>query len=182
MRSDPVQSEIRTNRRPEDSERDRWLLIEARRMYDRILLPTDASAGMDRAVEHAIEAAKRYEATVHVLYVVDTDAYGSYSGDEYVHEFEGLESALEQAGEEAIEEVVSAAEAEGVETVSAIRHGVPHEEILAYADEADVELTVIGSKNRPGEYRRLLGSVAERVARMSERPVTVVKTPVEEEA
>jgi len=38
---------------------------------------------------------------------------------------------------------------------------------------------VIGSKDRSGEYRRLLGSAAERVARMSERPVTVVKTPVE---
>jgi nucleotide-binding universal stress UspA family protein len=150
-------------------------------MYDRILLPTDASAGMDQAIEHAIDAAERYDATIHILYIVDTDTYGSYSGDEYVHEFEGLESALEQAGEEAIEEVVSAADAAGIETESIIRHGVPHEEILAYADEADVDLTVIGSKNRPGEYRRLLGSVAERVARMSERPVSVVKTPVEVE-
>lgn len=150
-------------------------------MYDRILLPTDASAGMDQAIEHAIDAAERYGATIHILYIVDTDTYGSYSGDEYVHEFEGLESALEQAGEEAIEEVVSAADAAGIETKSIIRHGIPHEEILAYADEADVDLTVIGSKNRPGEYRRLLGSVAERVARMSERPVSVVKTPVEVE-
>jgi len=38
---------------------------------------------------------------------------------------------------------------------------------------------VIGSKNRPGEYRRLLGSVAERVVHMAEHPVTVVKTPIE---
>jgi nucleotide-binding universal stress UspA family protein len=148
-------------------------------MYDRILLPTDASAGMDRAIEHAIDAADRYDATLHLLYVVDTDTYSSYSGDEYVHEFEGLESALEQAGEEAIEEIVEQADAAGVETTTTIRHGVPHEEILACAEEANVDLTVIGSKNRPGEYRRLLGSVAERVARMSERPVTVVKTPVD---
>ncbi|CCQ35570.1 UspA domain protein [Natronomonas moolapensis 8.8.11] len=149
-------------------------------MYDSVLLPTDASAGMDKAVEHAIDAAKQYGAPLHVLYVVDTDTYASYSGDEYVHEFEGLESALEQAGEEAIEEVVATADAEGVETESVVRHGVPHEEILTYADEADVGLTVIGSKNRSGEYRRLLGSVADRVTRMADRPVTVVKTPVEE--
>ncbi len=148
-------------------------------MYDSILLPTDASAGMDRAIEHAIDAATQYDATLHVLYVVDADTYGSYSGDEYVHEFEGLESALEQAGEEAIEEIVAAADAAGIETETVLRHGVPHEEILAYADEVDIGLTVIGSKHRSGEYRRLLGSVAERVARMAERPVTVVKTPVE---
>ncbi|MGM0606723.1 MAG: universal stress protein [Halobacteriota archaeon] len=148
-------------------------------MYDRLLLPTDASAGMDLAIEHAIGAAKRYDAELHVLYVVDTDTYSSYPGDEYVHEDEGLEHALERAGQEAIDEIVDAAEAAGVETKSVIRHGVPHEEILGYADEADIGLTIIGSKNRSGEYRRLLGSVAERVARMSARPVTVVKTPVE---
>lgn len=148
-------------------------------MYESVLLPTDASDGMDRAVEHAINAAKQYGATLHVLYVVDTDTYNSYSGDEYVHEFEGLESALEQAGEEAIEEIVEAADAAGVETETVMRHGVPHEEVLAYADEADIGLTVLGSKERSGEYRRLLGSVAERVTRMSNRPVTVVKTPVE---
>jgi nucleotide-binding universal stress UspA family protein len=148
-------------------------------VYDSILLPTDASAGMDRAIDHAIDIADRYDATLHVLYIVDTDTYSSYSGDEYVHEFEGLESALEQAGEEAIESIVEAANAAGVETTAVVRHGVPHEEILAYADEADIGLTVIGSKDRPGEYRRLLGSVAERVARMTERPVTVVKTPVD---
>jgi nucleotide-binding universal stress UspA family protein len=149
-------------------------------VYDSILLPTDASTGMNRAIDHAIDIADRYDATLHVLYVVDTDTYSSYSGDEYVHEFEGLESALEQAGEEAIESIVEAANAAGVETTAVVRHGVPHEEILAYADEADIGLTVIGSKDRPGEYRRLLGSVAERVARMTERPVTVVKTPIDE--
>jgi nucleotide-binding universal stress UspA family protein len=149
-------------------------------MYDRILLPTDMSAGVDMAVEHAIDAAQRYDATLHVLYVVDAEAYSSYPGDEYVHEFEGLESALERAGQDAVAAVVEQAEEAGVDTESAVRHGVPHEEILAYVDDADVGITVLGSKNRSGEYRRLLGSVAERVARLSERPVTVVKTPVEE--
>ena len=149
-------------------------------MYDRLLLPTDMSAGIDRGIEHAIDAAERYDAELHVLYVVDADAYSSYPGDEYVHEFEGLESALEKAGGHAVEEIAEQAADAGIPTETEIRHGVPHEEILAYADEADVGLLVVGSKNRSGEYRRLLGSVAERVARLSERPVTIVKTPVEE--
>lgn len=150
-------------------------------MYDRLLLPTDMSPGVDDAVEHAIDAAQRYDAELHVLYVVDTDAYSSYPGDEYVHEFEGLESALEQAGRDAIEEIAAEAEQAGVETTEVVHHGIPHEEILRYVDDADIGLTVVGSKNRSGEYRRLLGSVAERVANMSERPVTIVKSPVDEE-
>ncbi|SDJ90901.1 universal stress protein [Natronorubrum texcoconense] len=150
-------------------------------MYDRILLPTDMSPGVDRAIDHAIDAATRYDAELHVLYVVDTDAYSSYPGDEYVHEFEGLERALEQAGRDAVDEIADRTGEAAVPTETEIRHGVPHEEILAYADEADVGLTVLGSKHRSGEYRRLLGSVAERVAHMTERPVTIVKTPVAEE-
>ncbi|AEH39032.1 universal stress protein [Halopiger xanaduensis] len=149
-------------------------------MYDKILLPTDMSPGVDRAIEHAVDAAQRYDAELHVLYVVDADAYSSYPGDEYVHEFEGLEHALEQAGRDAVAEITDRAAEAGLETVAEIRHGVPHEDILEYSDETDIGLVVVGSKNRPGEYRRLLGSVAERVARMADRPVTIVKTPVED--
>nr|WP_232820526.1 universal stress protein [Halorussus litoreus] len=136
------------------------------------------STGVDHAIEHALDAADRYDAELHALYVVDAEAYSSYPGDEYVHEFEGLENALERAGNEAIERIADAASSAGVPCETVVRHGVPHEEILECAKEADVGLTVVGSKNRPGEYRRLLGSVAERVAHMSERPVTIVKTPV----
>ncbi|SFS88142.1 universal stress protein [Halostagnicola kamekurae] len=149
-------------------------------MYDRVLLPTDMSPGVDRAIEHAIDAAERYDAELHVLYVVDADAYSSYPDDEYVHEFEGLEHALEQAGRDAVESILDRASAAGIETESAIRHGIPHEEILEYADEGGTDLTIVGTKNRSGDYRRLLGSVAERVTRLSDDPVTIVKTPVDE--
>ncbi|WP_254863013.1 universal stress protein [Halovivax gelatinilyticus] len=151
-------------------------------MYDRILLTTDLSLGVDDAIEHAIDAATRYDATVYVLYVIDADAYSSYPGDEYVHEFEGLETALERAGTDAVDAIAERATAAGVETKTATRHGVPHEEILAFADETDIDLVVVGSKTRSGEYRRLLGSVANRVATMAEQPVTIVKTRVDDSA
>ena len=148
-------------------------------MYDSILLPTDAEAGTGQAIDHAIDAAAHHDADLHLLYVVDSDVYAAYAGDEYVHEFEGLESALEQEGEDALEEIAERAREDGLEPVTAVRHGSPHEQILEYADEEDVGLIVMGSKDRPGEYRQLLGSVTERIARLASRPVTIVKTPVE---
>ena len=149
-------------------------------MYDSILLPTDAGKGAERATDHAIELATAHDADLHVLYVVDSDVYASYTGDEYVHELEGLESALEQEGEDALEAATERATEAGLTITTAVRHGTPDEEIIAHADHEDVDLIVMGSKDRPGEYRRLLGSVTERVVRLSSRPVTVVKTPVEE--
>ncbi|ELZ39154.1 universal stress protein, partial [Halorubrum tebenquichense] len=40
-------------------------------MYERILYPTDGSEGAATAVDHVREMAGAFDATVHVLYVVD---------------------------------------------------------------------------------------------------------------
>ncbi|MUW14163.1 universal stress protein [Halorubrum sp. CBA1125] len=147
-------------------------------MYDRILLPTDGSAGVDRAIDHAIDAADRYGATLHVLYVIDEAIVNAYSGDEFVDGAEGAEETLEETGREALDAVAERAADAGVETVTEMAYGTPHEEILQYVDDADIDLTVMGSKTRPGNYRRMLGSVTERVSRQSTAPVSIVKTTV----
>ncbi|ELZ42748.1 UspA domain protein [Halorubrum saccharovorum DSM 1137] len=147
-------------------------------MYDRILLPTDGSKGVDRAIDHAIDAAERYGATLHVLYVVDSDVVNAYSGDEFVDGSEGAEETLEERGREALDEVASHAADAGVDTETELVYGVPHEAILEYIDDADIDLTVMGSKTRSGDYRRMLGSVTERVSRQSTAPVSIVKTTV----
>ena len=150
-------------------------------MYDRILLPTDGSEGVSRAIDHAIDAAERYDAELHVLYVVDAPAVNAYSGDEFVHEFEGMEQTLEDEGLDSVGEIAERAEGAGVdEVVTEIVHGTPYEQILRYIDEYDIDLTVMGTKERSGDYRRMLGSVTERVSRLSSRPVSIIKTAVEE--
>ena len=147
-------------------------------MYDRILFPTDGSKGVDRATDHAIDAADRYDATLHVLYVVDSDIVNAYPGDEFVSGAEGAEETLEETGEEALSAVAGQADAAGVDVVTHMVYGTPHEEILRYIDDRDIDLTVMGSKTRPGDYRRMLGSVTERVSRQSTAPVSIVKTTV----
>lgn len=146
-------------------------------MYDSILLPTDGTAGSEGAIEHAIELAALSDATLHVLYVVDEDVYAAYPGDEYVDEHEGLERALEREGRDAIETAVRRASSAGVETVDALEYGVPHEAIRSYLDDHDVDLSVMGTRERPDEYRRVLGSVTQRVSRLARQPVLIVKSP-----
>ncbi|GAA0646796.1 universal stress protein [Salarchaeum japonicum] len=147
-------------------------------MYDRILLATDGSEASADAIEHAVALAEATGATLHALYVVDEDVYSAYSGDEYVQEHEGLESGLEEAGEDALAAVESAAD--DVTVVTELVHGRPSDEILAYGNDHDVDLIVVGTRERSAAYRNLLGSVTERVVRIASRPVTVVKTQVED--
>jgi len=149
-------------------------------MYDRVLLPTDGSEGVDRAIDHAVDAAGRYDATLHVLYVVDSDVVNAYPGDEFVDGAEGASETLEEQGREALDVVAAHADEAGVETVTELVYGLPHEQILAYIDDKDIDLTVMGSKTRSGSYRRMLGSVTERVSRQSTAPVSIVKTTISE--
>jgi len=149
-------------------------------MYDRILLATDGTEASTDAATHAIELAADTGATLHVLYVVDENVYSAYSGDEYVDEAEGPEHGLEEVGDEAIDEIRDRAESAGVEVESAMRHGTPSRTIVRYADDEDVDLIVLGTKHRPAEYRALLGSVTDRVLRLTARPATVIKTTVAE--
>jgi nucleotide-binding universal stress UspA family protein len=41
-------------------------------MYNDILVPMDGSQGAKAALEHGIEIASKWDATLHTLYVVDT--------------------------------------------------------------------------------------------------------------
>ena len=148
-------------------------------MYSDILLATGGEAASDRATDHAIELAAHHDATLHVLFVVDSDVYDAYSGDEYVDEREGPEHGLEEVGEEAVETVAERAREAGVDVEPTIRHGRPPETIVDVARAVGADLVVMGTRRRPAEYRSLLGSVTDRVLRLAEMPVTVIKTPVE---
>jgi nucleotide-binding universal stress UspA family protein len=149
-------------------------------MYDRILLSTDGTVASDEARAHALELAATHDAVLHVLYVVDEDVVTAYSGDEYLDEAEGPEHGLEEHGEQTLAGIRDRASDAGVETETAIRHGRPAETIVRYADDHDIDLLVLGTKRRPEEYRALLGSVTDRVLRLTTRPAIVVKTDVGE--
>jgi nucleotide-binding universal stress UspA family protein len=148
-------------------------------MYDSILLSTDGTVASAEAESHAIALADAHDAVLHVLYVVDEDVVTAYSGDEYVDESEGPEHALEEHGEDVLSAVADRARTAGVEVVETMRHGRPAETIVDYADDEAVDLIVLGTKRHSEEYRSLLGSVTDRVVRLTRRPATVVKTEVE---
>ena len=149
-------------------------------MYDRILLASDGTEASTNAESHAISLAAEHGAALDVLYVVDEDVYTAYSGDEYVDESEGPEHGLEESGEETLSRIQADAEAAGVDVTTTLKHGQPAESIIETAKQTDVDVLVLGTKRRPAEYRSLLGSVTDKVLRLSERPAVVVQTEVKE--
>lgn len=82
--------------------------------------------------------------------------------------------ALEERGQQATKAVVEQARKREVETTAAVRRGNPHDDILGYAEDHDIDVIVMGTHGRTGVKRALLGSVTENVVRHSEIPVLTV--------
>ncbi|WP_227376291.1 universal stress protein [Haladaptatus halobius] len=148
-------------------------------MFDRILIPTDGSDPAKPAVEMALNLAKVHNATLHILYIVDQPVSVSGMGEG----FSGLDDlldALEKRGQQATKAIVEQARERDIETTAAVRRGNPHDDILTYAEEYDIDVIVMGTHGRTGVKRALLGSVTENVVRHSEIPVLTVHRDPEE--
>lgn len=139
-------------------------------MYDDILVPTDGSGGMWKVIDHAVALAKKHDATLHGIYVVNT---ASLSDLPMESSWSGLSQSLQKEGETAIAEFEE--RAEGVEIETTLVEGSPAKEIVRYAEEQSCDVIVMGTHGRSGVDRLLLGSVAERVVRSSTVPVLTIR-------
>jgi nucleotide-binding universal stress UspA family protein len=74
-----------------------------------------------------------------------------------------------------LEEARGLLEADGVKADTVLRTGNPAAEIIAVAEERDVEVIVVGSHGVHGIERFLLGSIAERLVRHATCDVLVVR-------
>ncbi|WP_372480865.1 universal stress protein (plasmid) [Halomicrobium sp. HM KBTZ05] len=133
-------------------------------MFDDILVPTDGSTCAAVALSAAEAMAKRYGATIHLLSVADARIEDHTVGDESQHA--AHEAIVRDARENLSAEI-------GV--VEAVERGLPHEAIVEYADEASVDLVIMGTHGRTGVQRYVLGSVTEKVLRLAETPVLTVR-------
>jgi len=138
-------------------------------MYDTVLLPTDGSEATESVVEHASDIGARRDAEVHVLYVVDDRTFLTLSEDRVPE----VSEELRAEGERATGEAAATLEGDGVDVTTAVREGNPADEILAYADDNDADLVVMGTHGAD-PTRDMLGSVSQKVVTLSSVPVLTV--------
>lgn len=137
-------------------------------MFDTIVVATDGSESVTRAVGVALDLAERFDAEVHALYVIDHGEVDS-SPEELRDQ---MREALTARGEDALADVAARATRDIVTTV---REGRPANEISTYARDIGADLVATGTRGRHGENRFVIGSVAERVVRTCPVPVLTVR-------
>ncbi|MFC6784530.1 universal stress protein [Halobaculum halobium] len=140
-------------------------------MYDRILVATDGSDNAQRATRRALDLARQYGAELHAVYVIETRT----EYDNAIVDPDTVRQNLRADGEEALASVRTEGEPDG-SVITSIREGVPHEELLSYAEDQGVDLVVVGAKGRSAFQTVLLGSTTEAILRADQVPVLVVNS------
>jgi nucleotide-binding universal stress UspA family protein len=141
--------------------------------FQSVLCPVDHSRVSRRALEDAIQLAHALGGRLVVLSVIPdvsrlTAAVetGHLSGAKLEHEAQWLKE---------FDEFLATVSFDGVEWQREVRHGSPHEQITAAAQERGADLLVMGATGRTGLVRVLLGSVTRRVLRQLPCSLLLVK-------
>ncbi|MCJ7445930.1 MAG: universal stress protein [Methanotrichaceae archaeon] len=147
-------------------------------MFKNILIAVDGSKHSQKAEEVGIELAKISNGKITALYVVEIGkeygAVGMAMTDLADKIVEGNKKYLMDIGNQIMRQTEERAKKAGIPFQGNIIEGHAATEILRMTEDAKMNLIVIGSLERTGLSRYLLGSAAESVIRNSKVPVLVV--------
>lgn len=144
----------------------------------RILVPTDFSEPSTQALELALKLGAPLRAEILLLHVVDaadvadTPAAMGLVGAPYLE----LLAEIEEKARLKLESLVTRLRRRRIGAHALVQKGKPPGTIVATAERLHADLIVMGTRGRTGLSHLVLGSVAEKVVRLSSCPVTTVGT------
>jgi nucleotide-binding universal stress UspA family protein len=142
----------------------------------KMLLATDGSEKAELATRAAIELAEGTGSELHVVYVEPLPDFMKKNDAGIPGYDRELYEKIEEEARETLRKLVWRVKvAGGIVSDSHLRMGAVAEEIVAFADELEVDLIIVGSRRLRGIRRALTGSVSESVFRHAHCPVMVVR-------
>jgi nucleotide-binding universal stress UspA family protein len=135
-----------------------------------ILLATDLTSASANAEDLAFELATRLNGSLLLVSVIDPRGLWIPTG--------GFRQRIDQARDTrqvAAQGIVDRARREGISVRTLIWEGEPGEAIVEAAIAEGVDMIVVGSHQRRGVDRLVMGSVSEQVVRTSPVPVVVAR-------
>jgi universal stress protein A len=144
----------------------------------RILVPTDFSHPADKALGEALDIAKEYNASIHLLHVIPQELDYMCSVDYCVDAStmqELQEKVLPGAYQSLQKQVEKFPQSKNVEIVTEVRKGHPAEEILKAQEEKKVDLIVMAPLGRTGLSKFFVGNVTNNIVRSARCRILLVR-------
>jgi nucleotide-binding universal stress UspA family protein len=137
-------------------------------MFDRILVALDGSVESSKTLPAAIEMAEKFGSSVTVLHVRE---HAKYEGSD-------VDLGPDVAPEHLVDGAVARFAERGIDAHGEIRRVTPGdtpEQIVGVAQEANVDLIVMGTRGLTEWRSILLGGVANKVVQHAHCPVLLVR-------
>lgn len=144
----------------------------ARVKPQRILVPVDFSDSSARALQHAAKLAAESGGTLVIVHVVPAD-YGWLGVGR--DESRDLDRSLQRQAAGRLRAFADEHVGHNMAADLEVRIGQPAEEIVAAARESKCNSIVLSTRGLSGLDRYLIGSVADRVARLAPCPVILLR-------
>jgi nucleotide-binding universal stress UspA family protein len=143
--------------------------------FETILVPVDFSDHSKEALDTAIQVAKLFESTIHLLhcYHIETAGISPYG----IVLPSGYYEDIRDAATKRVSDWREMVSKEGIKAESILSADSPSLAINLAAEETNADLIVMGTRGLSGLKHAMLGSVAERVVRLAPCPVLTVKHP-----
>jgi nucleotide-binding universal stress UspA family protein len=151
----------------------------------KILCPTDFSDPSLEAVKSAVELAKHFDAQlllVHIVPAIPRPVWAEQLFEDrgrYEPDLAEYEEALHTCAQQKLYEVIKQHLPSSIESRAIVVEGDAANEIVRIAEDERVSMIVISTHGMAGWRQVAFGSVAERVVRLSCRPVLTVRAPRE---
>jgi nucleotide-binding universal stress UspA family protein len=137
-----------------------------------ILVATDFAECSKGALDRAIDLAGKLGAHLTVMHSYEIPSY-VYTGASF--SAVDLVTPIEEAAQKCLDDTMVNVRERAPSAKAILRRGPPWEQILEVAKDGHADLVVVGTHGRRGLSHALLGSVAEKVVRLSAVPVLTVR-------
>lgn len=150
-------------------------------MIKSILVPLDGSEVAEGILPSVISLAQQVKARLHLLQVIPEPPglgtgveMGVLPGEKLKTVTDLVESWVE-VGKRYLNKQAEKLKEKGIEVDWVVKTGFVVDTIIKYAKEKNVDLIALSTSGKSGIVRLALGSIAEKVIRLSEVPVLVIR-------
>lgn len=145
-------------------------------MYKSILTPLDGSKRAESILKHVEELARRFDAKVVFLQVIEPNNFIVGSETAFYAQYEEEVEKKKKQAEVYLADIKGEFREKGIESRERVVHGPIVDAIIAAAESENVDLIAIASHGRSGLSRVFYGSVAAGILNRADRPLLLIRS------
>ncbi len=143
-------------------------------MSEKILVGIDGTDENRRAVNYAVDWAKKSKAELILAYVIKWSPYTFQTAEENEERHKRREEEIQTVRDRVLDPMLKSLASEGVEITGVVHHGQVADTLIYCAKKHDVTDIVVGRIGESGVKAMIFGSVVAKLIQISHIPVTIV--------